>query len=144
MRGRTLNDIVANQELLHAAPTASVLEAVKQMDARNVAAVLVMEKGKLAGIFTERDLLKRVVAKGRDPAAAKLAEAMTPDPVTVSADAHPVEAMRLMRERGFRHLPVVRGGRVVGVVSIRDFVGDEIAEFEREVDFRDALWEHTG
>lgn len=144
MPERTLTDIIAKQDLLQVGPGATVIEAVRLMDARNVAAILVMDKGKLQGIFTERDLLKRVAAKGRDAAATKIADVMTPDPVTILAEAHPVDAMRAMREHGFRHLPVARGGKVVGIVSLRDFVGEEIAAFEREMDFRDQLWEHTG
>lgn len=144
MPERTLIDIIAKQDLLQVGPGATVIEAVRQMDARNVAAMLVMDKGKLLGIFTERDLLKRVVATGRDAATTTVADVMTPDPVIIRAEAHPVDAMRAMREHGFRHLPVARGGKVIGIVSIRDFVGEEIAAFEREVDFREQLWEHTG
>ena len=143
MPQRMLSDVVAGQDLLQAGPKATVMEAVKQMDARNVAAILVIEQSKLVGIFTERDLLKRVVAKGRNPTATKLADAMTPNPITISATAKPIDAIRTMQEHGFRHLPVADGGKVVGIVSLRDFVGDEIVAFEREANFREHLWEKS-
>ena len=141
MAGRTVKDIVADQDLLWIGPEASVLEAVRRMDGRNVAAVLVIENDALKGIFTERDLLKRVVAKRRDPAKTTVAQAMTPDPVTIPLDANALSAMRAMCRHGIRHLPVTDGTRIAGIVSIRDFVGREIAEFDRERELQDHLWE---
>lgn len=141
MASRTVKDIVGKQDLLSIGPGASVSEAVARMDARNVAAILVIEHGVVAGIFTERDLLKRVVAKGCDPTKTPIAAVMTREPVAVPVDANALSAMRTMCRHNIRHLPVTDGLRAVGIVSIRDFVGGEIDEFERERDFQEHLWE---
>ncbi len=102
-------------------PEASVREAARRMRERRVAALLVMEGERLVGIVTERDIVFRVVAEGRDPAAVTVAEIMTRDPVTARPDERAIDALTKMREGHFRHLPVVDGdGRVVAVVSIRD------------------------
>ncbi|MSO94021.1 MAG: CBS domain-containing protein [Rhodospirillales bacterium] len=141
MASRTVKDIVADQDLLWIGPEASVLDAVTRMDGRNVAAVLVIENGALAGIFTERDLLKRVVAKALDPARTRISTAMTASPVTIPLDANALSAMRAMCRHSVRHLPVMDGTRIAGIVSLRDFVGREISEFEREREIQDQLWE---
>lgn len=144
MRNRRVREIVRAQNLLHAPPGTSVREAARRMDARNVASVLIVEAdGRLLGIFTERDLLRRVVAPGRDPAKTHLAEVMTATPHTVSPTASALDAMRIMHERRVRHLPVVEGGRALGVLSIRDFLGDELIEFLNEQALRERLWEEV-
>ena len=127
MAFRTVSELVHDQVILAVATGISVREATRQMDARNVGAALVTDPdGRLVGIFTERDLLRRVVAQGRDPNTTSVADVMTADPDTVSPRQLAVDALRLMREGGYRHLPVLDGGRVVGVLSQRDFYGDEI------------------
>ena len=93
--------------------------------------------GRLAGIFTKRDMIDRVVACGREPKATPLAEVMTAEPSTVSPKATALEALRLMDDGGYRHLPVVAGTRLVGIVSRRDFVGAEKAQLDSET----SLWE---
>ncbi len=100
----------------------SVLDAVKRMDELGIGALPVVDdKGNLVGIFTERDLLRRVVAKGRDPAKTRIEEVMTPNPVTVRPSDSVEEAKRLMARIKARHLPVVdENGRLVGIVSIKD------------------------
>jgi CBS domain-containing protein len=144
MRSRRVRDIVRTQNLLHAPPDTSVREAARQMDACNVASILVAEEhGRLLGIFTERDLLRRVVAPGRDPAKTRLAEVMTATPHTVPPTASALDAMRVMHERQVRHLPVVENGRALGVLSIRDFLGDELIDFLNEQALRDRLWEEV-
>ena len=88
-----------------------------------------MDGDETVGIFTERDVVDRVVAEGRDPDMTKLGQVMTPDPVLVTTDMPINEAARTMRERHLRHLPVAKDGRVVGVVSVRDFLHDDIAQY---------------
>jgi CBS domain-containing protein len=97
-----------------------VREAVQLMAKRRIGAVMVVEDGKLLGIFTERDAMVRIVAESRDPDATTLGEAMTADPQTIQASDSVVMALEMMNQRGFRHLPVVEGDRLVGIVSIRD------------------------
>jgi len=97
-----------------------VREAVKLMAKRRIGAVMVVEDEKLLGIFTERDAMIRIVAEDRDPDATTLGEVMTAGPQTIQASDSVVMALEMMNQRGFRHLPVVEGDRLVGIVSIRD------------------------
>ena len=90
-------------------------------------------RSRLAGIFTERDALFRVIAAGRDPSATRLADVMTPQPQTMHPDESFVKALRLMHKRGFRHLPVVENGRPLGVVSARDALDDDLYELRTDL-----------
>lgn len=138
MQRRIVPDItVEGRELLELPATASVYEAACAMRDWSVGAVLVTEAGHLAGIFTKRDMIDRVVAGAREPKATPLAEVMTENPSTVSPGARALEALRLMEDGGYRHLPVVAGSRLVGIVSRRDFFGSEKARLETE----SKLWE---
>lgn len=106
-------------DIVSVAPTTTVAEAATVMGTNHIGAALVMDGEALAGIFTERDVM-RAVASDFDAAGHLVGQWMTPQPVTLAPDAAPREALELMLERGFRHLPVVEAGKVVGVVSIRD------------------------
>jgi len=130
MARRIIPDVVRNQRLVALAPSNNVREAARFMQHRNVGAVLVMDGEKLCGIFTERDMVGRVVADGLDPDITPLSQVMTANPVTVSPNELAPAALRMMDDKGFRHLPVVENGRVVGIVSRRDFSGVEKAEEE--------------
>ncbi|MGH6927776.1 MAG: CBS domain-containing protein [Dongiaceae bacterium] len=134
MERRIVPDVIGQrQQLLEMPASATVRDAVRRMCERKVGAVLVTSDGALQGIFTERDLMHRVVASGRDPDATRLGEVMTADPDTVEADEHAVDALALMSGRGYRHLPVLEKGRLIGIVSRRDFLGEEIAIVEEEL-----------
>lgn len=136
---RRLSDIVLNQKPLMLSRTALVSEACKLMSESNVGSVLIVdEENRLEGIFTGRDTVKRVVAGGRDSAATQLSEVMTPNPVCMPTDNSAIEALRLMWDGGFRHIPVVDKERVVGIVSRGDFKPDE----ESRLDDERELWEH--
>lgn len=100
--------------------TASAHDAVAAMAAYRIGCVLVMDGERLAGIFTERDVLNRVVAPGLDPRATPLAQVMSPHPLTVDASLTLDKAMALISEKRMRHLPVLEAGRLVGLVSIGD------------------------
>jgi len=101
------------------APGESVQVAIARMLEENVGSVAVCDGPRLVGIFTERDVM-RAVASDFDAAGHLVGQWMTSQPVTLAPDAASGEALELMLERGFRHLPIVDGGKVVGVVSIRD------------------------
>jgi CBS domain-containing protein len=134
---RPMWEILRNQVPLTLAPEASVQDACKRMHARKVGAVLVTDpKGGLLGIFTGRDAV-RVLARAQDPAATTLARVMTRDPATLPPGCTAIEALRLMHDGGFRHVPVVRDGVVVGVVSRGDFRGLEQDRLDEET----GLWE---
>ena len=106
--------------LFTVSPNVTIAEAVSEMNRRKVGSVLVLEDGRLAGIFTERDVLTRVVACDVDPKQHTVAEAMTRDPMTIAASATVEEVLAIFTSRRFRHLPVMEGDRVVGLISIGD------------------------
>ncbi len=142
MPRRKLVDIVGDQELLSTAPDAPVQDAAERMAARHVASILVVEDGALKGIFTERDLLQRVVAAGLDPGETSIAQVMTPDPISLDGRRPGFEAMRTMYEKEIRHIVVTGLTGGYGVVSMRDFLGSEVADFEKAMDFQSHVWEN--
>lgn len=101
-------------------PESTVLDAVRKMNHERIGALLVMSHDELVGIFTERDVLTRVVDQVRDPSATRVAEVMTSQPVVVTAAATINEAMAIVSEKRCRHLPVVDEGKLVGLVSAGD------------------------
>ena len=137
MGRKIVPDIVKNQVLTIMAPSHSVRDAAKAMADRNIGAVLVAEAGRLRGICTERDVAHRVVAKGRDPNLTTIADIMTADPAVVSPDEAPAMALDIMRRIGCRHLPVMDGERIVGMLSIRDLYAAIHAELEEDIRQRD-------
>jgi|SRR5688572_1310764 CBS domain-containing protein len=130
---RSIRAIIEHQELVAAPGTLTVREAARLMKERRVGAVMIVEDGKLAGIFTERDVLFRVVAEDRDARTTCLADVMTRNPRTLHPDKPFADALHLMYEGGFRHVPVVEDGRAVGVISARDALGPELEDFIYEV-----------
>ncbi len=118
----TLDAVLADKGrgLHHVAPEATVLDAVGKMNQERIGAVLVCVSGELVGIFTERDVLCRVVAEGRDPAATRVVDVMTPEVVVVRSTTLVEEAMAVVTERRFRHLPVIDDGELKGIVSSGD------------------------
>ena len=113
--------------------TATVLDAVKKMSHAHVGAILVMDDVHLAGIFSERDLMTRVVLAGKDPERTRVREVMTRGIVSVRLQTTPREAMSIMTKRRVRHLPVISGARIVGVVSIGDLVRSTLEDREHEL-----------
>ena len=113
--------------------SATVLQAVDKMCRAHVGAVLVMDDDRLVGIFSERDLMTRVVLARKDPARTPVEEVMTRDVVSIAVETTPREAMAIVTERRVRHLPVVVGRRIVGVVSIGDLVRCSLEDREHEI-----------
>lgn len=144
MLSRTVAEVPGTSHVVSLPPTASARDAAAAMSSRHVASVLVIDNsGNLKGIFTERDMIDRVVAADRDPKATPIADVMTRDPVTIS-NSHTVrQALAEMKDNRLRHLPIVDGGSVVGVISMRDFISDEVAELDHERELREAVWEHA-
>jgi len=126
-------DLIKNQETYQVEMGVTVLEAVRAMVERNIGAVPVVHNGRLVGIFSERDLMKRVVAEGCDPRRTCLAEVMTEDPLTVNTTEELENCLALMRRHGFRHLPVCHDGQLVGIVSLRDILLHDLSEKDDEV-----------
>jgi CBS domain-containing protein len=102
------------------APEATVRQAVREMNDKGVGALLVVEEGHPVGIFTERDVLRRVVDEGRNPAVTQVSDVMTRDVLVVEPTTPVEQVMATMTERRIRHLPVVEGGKLAGMVSIGD------------------------
>jgi len=144
MPHRPVRSILGSQSPVTANGEMSVAQAARLMKERRVGAVLVMHEGRLAGIFTERDALFRVLAEGRDPAKTELHDVMTANPRTIEPDRPFGHALHLMHEGGFRHVPVVEGGAPLGVVSARDALGPELEAFLGELDNRERIFEVLG
>jgi len=128
-----IRTIIEDQEPLTAPATMTVGEAARLMKQNKFGAVMVVENGKLVGIFTERDALYRVVAEGHVGQILPLAKVMTRNPQTIDPDRPLVDALNLMHASGFRHVPVVEDGRPVGMVSARDALGEELENFIYEL-----------
>ena len=128
-------DVISGQTLQMVSPYDDVRVAAKLMRDKKIAAVLVMEGERLVGIITERDMTCRVVAAGLNPDTAVCANIMTTNPDTLSPDDTASDAISMMRARNYRHLPVVKGERVVGMVSVRDLYA--VYNTELQQDLRD-------
>jgi CBS domain-containing protein len=136
---RKMADLVRHQDPLMLPPSASVSEACRRMRDRRVGAVLVVgeDDNRLLGIFTGRDAVHRVLAEAKSAAGTKLEEVMTREPTSIPPHSTAIEALRLMEDGRYRHVPVVDDGKVVGVVSRFDFSGAELDRLDEET----GLWE---
>jgi CBS domain-containing protein len=133
-----LTELIRGSNPLTLPPAVTVKRACEEMLKNSTTAALVTHSdGRLVGIFTDRDAC-RVIANCKNPAKVTLAEVMTKAPKTVSRDATTVEALRLMWDCGFRHLPVTEKGRAIGLVRRRDFKSEDLSRLEDERNF----WEH--
>jgi CBS domain-containing protein len=127
----TVYDLVKDRRVYSIDVEKTVLEAARFMMEHNIGALPVMREGKLVGIFSERDLMNRVVAGGRNPGMTQVAEVMTANPRTVDADESLEDCLFLMKELNFRHLLIVSGGELKGLVSLRDILMKVPASRER-------------
>ena len=115
-------DLVKDRKVCSIEADSSVLEAARYMMEQRIGALPVLRNGELVGIFSERDIMNRVVAVGRLPGSTKVSEVMTANPKAVSIDETVENCMYLMREFGFRHLPILDGKELKGLVSSRDIL----------------------
>jgi CBS domain-containing protein len=137
MTNRKIEDIVKGQKLEILAENATVQQACRCMCDCGTGSVLVVDdQSRLTGIFTGRDAV-RTLAQGKNAEATILSQAMTSNPVTISPDSRAIDALRKMNELGFRHLPVVESGKIVGIVTRGAFKGMEIDQLDTEIH----LWE---
>lgn len=120
----TLGEIMT-KEPFSVAATATVSEVAAAMDKGRVGSAMVMDGSWLSGIFTERDVL-RAAGSGKDLTTARVSDWMTPDPMTAEAGMEAEDAAQIMMSRGFRHLPVVDGNSVIGIVSLRDVLSTRV------------------
>src|ERR1022692_659727 len=128
----TLRDLVKDRKVYSIEAGRTVLEAARFMMEHNIGALPVLRNGELAGIFSERDFMTRLVGGGRPPAYTAVSEVRTANPRAVGADETIEECLFIMHEFGFRHLPIVDGKELKGLVSLRDVVMHQAAELERQ------------
>jgi CBS domain-containing protein len=126
-------DLIKEQETYRADVSQTVLELAQAMVDRNIGAVPVLREGELVGIFSERDLMRRVVAANLDPSTTLVGDVMTEDPLTVRPDEDLETCMVLMRRHGFRHLPICEGKLLKGLVSLRDIMLHDLSEKDHDI-----------
>jgi len=126
-------DLVKDRDVYFVETGRSVLDTAKYMSERNIGAVAVVRGDELVGIFSERDLMKRVVATGRDLVRTSVEEVMTADPLIVSPHERITDCMRMMKEHSFRHLPICEGRRLKGLLSLRDLLLHDLGEKDGEI-----------
>jgi CBS domain-containing protein len=144
MSHRPVRSIIQNRGVLTAETTMTVSDAARLMQEHKTGALLVCKAGHLVGVFTERDALFRVISAKRDPQTTHLADVMTRDPQTVAPDKPLGHALHMMYEGGFRNVPVLENGRLIGIVSARDALGPELKTFVEEMDEREHIAEILG
>jgi len=136
MFNQRIRSVMEPHKLLTAPPDTTVSKAAELMAKRNVGAVMVVDNQQLVGIFTERDAVFRVIARGRDSKTTLLAEVMTTAPKTIDPDKTFGYALLMMFENGFRHVPVIEDGKPIGIVSSRNALDPELEEFVSEAQRR--------
>lgn len=128
-----LPDLIPDQKVSTIAPKVTVREAAKAMAEHNIGAILVTEGQRLVGIFSERDVLNRVVAKDLDPDTTAVESVMTRNPDSLPPTADLRDAMRLMVAHDYRHVPVMDGQRILGIVSARDIYNNAMKNMQTGV-----------
>lgn len=132
MFSERVGNLMERNNLLTAAPETTVSEASRLMARRKVGAVMVTHQERLVGIFTERDVVFRVIARGREAKNTPLSEVMTPSPITIDPEKSFGLALVLMQKNGCRHMPVIENGVPVGMVSARNVLDPDLEEFASE------------
>ena len=128
-----ISNLLKGQSIVAVGPDQPVLEVARLMVDHNIGAVPVLSQGQLVGIFSERDLMTRVIVAGKDPARTRVGEIMTEDPLTVAPEDDLETCMTLMRRHSFRHVLVSKGRQVCGIVSLRDLLLHDLNEKDDEV-----------
>ena len=146
MAERTVFQSMSHRHVISLGPNASVWEAACVMTKANCGSVLIVDTpGVLLGIVTERDLMTRVLAKARNPEQTKMSDVMTRNPICVEPEMLVSDAVLIMIERGFRHLPIVEAGsKILGVFSVRDALPREIGNAVSLAEFNDQVNDAVG
>ena len=129
----TLRNLIQRLDIVSASPEQSVLEVAETMNRARVGAIPIVDGDALVGLFSERDLLTRVVVADRDPRGTRVSDVMTHEVVTANLDDSVDQCLDLIRRTGCRHLPVVHGGRAIAMLTMRDLLRVEVTEREREL-----------
>ena len=140
MYGQRIKQVMERERMLCAPPETSVADAARRMAEKACSAVMVLQDSELAGIFTERDALNKVLAGRLDPDTTTLEQVMVRDPQTIGADKPLAYALLMMADGGFRHVPVVDAtGAPVGMVSARDALGQDLVDLESDIKRMESL-----
>ncbi len=131
---QSVDQVIGTRPLPHIAPDATVRDACYELDRLNVGALAVIDGDALVGVVSERDVIRKCVCAGRPTGVTRVSAIMTRDPVVVGSNETLTEALLQMIDGGFRHLPVVRGGSVIGLLSIRDIPSEYRLMLERGTD----------
>jgi CBS domain-containing protein len=132
----SVRDLLARKgtNVISVAPIQTVLDAANVMNEAGIGGVVVLESGRLVGIFTERDIMRRVVAARRDPSATLVSDVMTTEPMTITADVQIAVCRAMMSTRRIRHFPVMHDNGLVGMVTSGDILAFEVAEAEAQIE----------
>jgi CBS domain-containing protein len=130
---KTIGGLLAGRETFHVGTEHTVRDAARYMSERRVGAVSVLEGTRLVGILSERDIMGRVVARQLDPDRTRVADVMSRDLVVAQAGDSHEDGLRKMKQAGCRHLPVVEGDRLMGMVSLRDLLQIDLSEKDEEI-----------
>jgi len=136
---KPISEIVGERPLYAITPHVTVTEAARYMVEKNIGALPVVQENKLVGIFTERDALVRVIAKGMSPSKTRISDVMTKAVIVAKADEDVESCLRKMKESHCRHLPILSGEQLIGMVSIRDLVSTVGDEKEADADYLNAI-----
>lgn len=139
MHLRSVRDILGDRALPATAPDTTIRAAAEVLDRFNVGALAVVEGERLVGVLSERDIIRRCVAQGADPASTRVADAMTREPQTVRLTDGVAEAFARMQDGHFRHMPVMEGERCIGLLSVRDVPTEYRMMYERYQEMRRGL-----
>lgn len=136
---QTIATVITGRQLYTIASAATAREAAKYLEGKEVGAVAVVDDGQLRGILSERDLVQRIIAVGADSSRVTVGEIMTANPVTMQANQTLTDALAEFRTRKFRHLPIMDGDKLVGMLSVRDLYAAIQSELEDDLHEREAL-----
>jgi CBS domain-containing protein len=131
---------MAGKRLTYVSPDMTVTEVAEKMAGAGIGAVVVLENEKLKGIFTERDLLNRVVSAGKDPKSVKVSEVMTTNVCVCNADDSYEFCLAQMKQIGCRHMPVVEENKLLGIISMRDLLKHQVSIKESELKIMDSFY----
>ena len=135
---QTIRPLLAGKQVHAVSPTMTVLDVARTMCDKRIGAIVVIEGSTPVGVFSERDLMERVVVRGLDPARLRVDEVMTRDIVTAGPDESPVDCMRRMQARGCRHLPILEADKVIALLCLRDLMRVEFEEKNEEIRWMNA------
>ena len=141
MPRRLISDVIAGRKAYTTSSHTSIADAARLMKEHAIGALMIVDEGKLVGIFTERDVVFRVIAADKDPKTTRVGSAMTRKPRALEASRPLGHALHLMYEGGFHHVPVVEHGKPIAMISARDALGPELAQFQEELGDREHIGE---